>query len=88
MGIFILTLSHLVLFVPMAPRIKYWLIHLTFLSAISDEAAGWLIRFAHPFFAYIKMGAFLLLQTTMAVLIIAVLLAVCRKARSAYTEDR
>jgi hypothetical protein len=88
MGIFILTLSHLVLFVPMAPRIKYWLIHLTFLSAISDEAAGWLIRFAHPFFAYIKMGAFLLIQTTMAVLIIAVLLAVCRKARSAYTEDR
>lgn len=87
MGIFILTLTHLVLFVPFTPRIKYWLIHLTFLSAISDEAAGWLTRFAHPMFAYYKIGAFLLLQTTMAALIMAVLLAVCRNARSAYRED-
>ncbi len=87
MGIFILTLTHLVLFVPFTPRVKYWLIHLTFLSAISDEAAGWLTRFVHPMFAYCKIGAFLLLQTTMAVLIIAVLLAVCRNARSAYRED-
>ncbi|HWQ70120.1 MAG TPA: hypothetical protein VN494_09255 [Patescibacteria group bacterium] len=85
MGIFILTLTHLVLFVPFRPRVKFWLIHLTFLSAISDEAAGWLTRFAHPVFAYYKIGAFLLLQTTMAILIIAVLLAVCRNARSAYT---
>lgn len=87
MGIFILTLAHLVLFVPFTPRVKYWLIHLTFLSAISNEAAGWLIRFVHPVFAYYKIGAFILLQTTMATLIIAVLLAVCRNARSAYRED-
>lgn len=87
MGIFILTLSHLVLFVPLTPRVKLWLIHLTFLSAISDEAAGWLTRFAHPVFAYYKIGAFILLQATMAALIIAVLLAVSLKARSAYTQD-
>jgi hypothetical protein len=87
MGIFILTLSHLVLFVPLKPQVKFWLIHLTFLSAISDEAAGWLTRFVHPLFAYYKIGAFVLLQTTMAALIVAVLLAVSRKVRSAYTED-
>jgi hypothetical protein len=87
MGIFILTLSHLVLFVPLSPQVKFWLIHLTFFSAISDEAAGWLTRFAHPLFAYYKIAAFVLLQTTMAALIIAVLLAVSVKARSAYTED-
>lgn len=87
MGIFILTLAHLVLFVPFTPRVKYWLIHLVFLSAISDEGAGWLIRFVHPMFAYYKIGAFILLQTSMAVLIIAVLLAVCWNARSAYRED-
>jgi len=87
MGIFILTLSHLVLFVPLKPQVKFWLIHLTFLSAISDEAAGWLTRFVHPLFAYYKIGAFILLQTTMAALIIAILLTVCLKARSAYTED-
>ncbi len=87
MGIFIVTLSHLLLFSPLMPRLKFWLIHLTFLSAISDEAAGWLIRFAHPFFAYLKIGAFLLLQATMAALIVTVLSALCLKARSAYTED-
>jgi len=87
MGIFILTLSHLVLFVPLRPQVKFWLIHLTFLSAISDEAAGWLTRFAHPLFAYYKIGAFVLLQTTMAALIIAVLVAVSVKARNAYSED-
>ena len=87
MGIFILTLSHLLLFVPLMPRVKFWLIHLTFLSAISDEAGGWLTRFVHPLFAYYKIAAFLLLQTTMAALIIAVLAAVSLKARSAYTQD-
>ena len=75
------------LFVPLSPQVKFWLIHLTFLSAISDEAAGWLTRFVHPLFAYYKIGAFILLQTTMAALIIAVLLAVSVKARSAYAED-
>lgn len=87
MGIFILTLTHLILFVPFTPQVKYWLIHLTFFSALSDEAAGWLIRFVHPIFAYYKIGAFMLLQTTMAALIITVLLAVCRSTRSAYKED-
>lgn len=87
MGIFILTLSHLVLFVPLRPRVKSWLIHLTFLSAMSDETAGWLIRFAHPSFAYLKIGAFLLLQLTMAALIVAVALAVWVKARNAYGND-
>lgn len=87
MGIFILTLSHLVLFVPFRPLVKIWLIHLTFLSAISNETAGWLIRFAHPSFAYLKIGAFLLLQTTMAALIISVLGALCMKVPNAYRDD-
>jgi len=87
MGIFILTLSHLLLFVPLLPRVKFWLIHLTFLSALSDEASGWLIRFVHPAFAYFKIGAFLLLQTTLAALIVAVWLAVWLKVRNAYTDD-
>ena len=87
MAIFILTLCHLVLFVPLQPRVKFWLIHLTFLSAIGDEAAGWLIRFVHPSFAYVKIAAFLLLQTTLAALIVAVALSVWVKARNAYTDD-
>jgi len=87
MGLFILTLAHLVLFVPFSPRVKLWLINLSFFSALSDEAAGWLTRFVHPLFAYYKIGAFLLLQGTMAVLIVAVTVAVVLNARKAYTDD-
>lgn len=87
MGIFILTLAHLFLFVPLPPRLKFWLITLAFFSALSDEAAGWLTRFVHPLFAYYKIGAFLLLQATLGALIVAVAFAVLSNARNAYTDD-
>ena len=86
MGILILTLAHLLLFVPMPPRAKLWLICLTFFAGIFDEAAGWLTRFVHPVFAYTKIGAFLLLEAALGFLIIAVLVAVARGLRNAYAE--
>ena len=73
MSIFILTLAHLMLFVAFSSRIKFWLINLTFFSALSNEAAGWLTRFVHPLLAHYKIGAFLLLQAALAMLIVAVL---------------
>jgi len=85
MGIFILTLTHLMLFVPLPPRLKLWLICLSFFAAIFDEAAGWLTRFVHPGFAYAKIGAFLLLEGTLAVLIGAVLISAWRGLRNAYS---
>jgi hypothetical protein len=87
MGLFILTLAHLLLFVPILPRVKFWLIMLSFASALSDEMAGWLTRFVHPLFAYYKIAAFLLLQATLGGMIVAVLVAVVRNARKAYTDD-
>jgi len=87
MGIFILTMAHLTLFVPLRPRTKLWLICLSFFAGIADEAAGWLTRFVHPGFAYAKIGAFLLLQGTLAVLLIAVLVVALGGFRNAYTED-
>ena len=87
MGIFILTLAHLTLFVPLRPRTKLWLICLSFFAGIADEAAGWLTRFVHPAFAYAKIGAFLLLQGTLAVLLVAVLVVALGGFRNAYTED-
>jgi len=87
MGLFILTLAHLLLFVPIRPRFKFWLVTLCFASAISDEMAGWLTRFVHPLFAYYKIAAFLLLQATLAGMIFAVLIAVVRNAPKAYTDD-
>jgi len=87
MGIFILTLAHLLLFVPFPPRVKFWLITLSFASALSDEMAGWLTRFVHPLFAYYKIAAFLLLQATLGGMIVAVSAAVVQNARKAYTDD-
>jgi len=88
MGIFILTLAHLLLFVPIRPRVKLWVISLAFLAGLADEGAGWLVRFVSPGFAYLKIAAFLLLQGTLAVLLVAVLVvAVGGGYRNAYTDD-
>jgi hypothetical protein len=87
MGIFILTMAHLLLFVPLRPRTKLTLICLSFFAGIADEGAGWLTRFVHPAFAYAKIGAFLLLQGVLAVVLVAVLVAAVGEYRNAYTED-
>jgi hypothetical protein len=87
MGIFILTMAHLLLFVPLRPRTKLWWICLSFFAGILDEGAGWLTRFVHPGFAYAKIGAFLLLQGALAVLLVAVLVVAIGGFRNAYTED-
>ena len=86
-GIFVLTMAHLLLFVPLRPRTKLWLICLSFLGGLADEGAGWLVRFGHPAFAYAKIGAFLLLQGTLAVLLVAVLVAALGGFRNAYVDD-
>jgi hypothetical protein len=69
MGMLLLVLTHLMLFVPLRPRTKAWLIAVPFLSGFVDEGAGWGVRFLHPGFAYVKIAGFLLLQTSLAVLV-------------------
>ncbi len=86
MGILILTLTHLALFVPVHPRFKFWLIGVSFLSAISDEGGGWLTRFVHPAFAYFKIGSFLLFQISLGTLILIVFFSLLFSQRNAYSE--
>jgi hypothetical protein len=69
MGMLLLVLTHLMLFVPLRNSTKAWLIVIPFLSALLDEGAGWLVRFASPHFAYAKIAGFLLLETSLAVLV-------------------
>ncbi len=76
MGILLLVLTHLVLFIPLKNHIKAWLVAVPFLSGIVDEGASWLVRFAHPGFAYLKITGFLLLQTSLLVLVVLALWAV------------
>lgn len=84
MGILLLVLTHLMLFVPVSNRTKLWLIVLPFGSALLDEGAGWLVRFAHPAFAWAKVGGFLLLQGSLAALIVVSLWSVFTASSRSY----
>jgi hypothetical protein len=65
MGILVLTLVHLMLFAPLGERTKHFGIWLPFGFAVGNEAAGWLVRFADPGFAYLKIATFLGLEASL-----------------------
>ena len=87
MGILVMTLTHLLLFLPTALRIKATLIGLTFGSAMLMEGCSWLIRFVHPGFAWLKIISFLVLQASLLGLVIALLIGVLRPGRNAYKDS-
>ncbi|MDD5272320.1 MAG: hypothetical protein PHU14_06330 [Methylovulum sp.] len=73
MGMLVLTLTHLMLMTEFSVRLKIWLSILTYTSAIGDEAGGWLVRFVHPHFAYFKIAAFLVMEMSLATLLVVVI---------------
>ncbi len=75
MGMLVLTLTHLMIMTQLSTLVKVWLSALIYLSAIANEAAGWLIRYAHPDFAYFKIASFILLELSLAALILLVTLS-------------
>lgn len=78
MGMLVVTLTHLMLMTEFSIRLKIWISGLTYISALSDEAAGWLVRFAHPLFAYFKIAAFLMLELSLLALLVAVIVSLIR----------
>jgi len=78
MGMLVLTLTHLMLMTEFSARLKIWLSGLTYLSALADEAGGWLVRFVDPLFAYFKIAAFLVLEFSLAALLFVVIGALIR----------
>lgn len=70
MGILIITLTHLLLFTSISTSLKIWLTASAFLAAVTDELSGWFVRFIHPGFAYLKVGAFLVLEFSLASLVV------------------
>jgi hypothetical protein len=84
MSILILTMTHLVLFLPLSVPAKATLIVAAFASALLDEAGGWLTRFVHPGFAYVKLVGFLTLQASLGALMGLVAHAVWRTPPNAY----
>ncbi|MBI3249678.1 MAG: hypothetical protein HYZ50_24545 [Deltaproteobacteria bacterium] len=86
MGLLLLTLTHLMLFVPLRPEIKPWFIVIPFTSALLDEGSGWLVRFVHPGFAYVKILGFLALEGSLAILILVSLWAVFTGSQDTYRD--
>src|SRR5690606_17167084 len=84
MGLLLLTLTHLMLFVPLRPDLKPWFIVVPFGAALLDEGSGWLVRFVSPWFAYLKIASFLALETSLAVLVVACVWAVFAGSSAAY----
>lgn len=83
MGMLIVTLTHLMLMTDLHVLLKVWLSALVYLSAIADELAGWLVRFVHPYFAYFKIGSFLLLELSLGAMVILVTLSLIQSRRRA-----
>ena len=81
MGMLVLTLTHLMLMTHLPTLVKVWLSVTVYGAAIADEAAGWLVRYAHPNFAYFKIGAFLLLEASLAVLTVVVIVSLIQSRR-------
>lgn len=71
----LLLLNHLAAFVPVSSRLKLSLIVVSFTTGLTNMASGWLVRFAAPEFAYMKIASFVLFQASMAALIILSFLA-------------
>jgi len=86
MGMLLLTLTHLVLFVPISMRVKAWSIALAFGAAVTGELSGWGVRFVHPGFAYLKIGSFLLLEGVILWLMLQVVRALLFELPNGYTQ--
>jgi len=84
MGILLLTLTHLMLFVPLRSQLKPWFIVVPFSAALLDEGSGWLVRFVHPLFAYLKIVGFVTLEASLAVLVCVSLWAISAGTHDAY----
>lgn len=88
MGLLLLTLTHLMLFVPIRSNLKAWFIIIPFTSALVNEGSSWLVRFAHPSFAYLKIAGFLALEVSLAALIVVSLWAVFVGSQTNYPESK
>lgn len=70
MAILLVTLTHLVLFANITSMTKLTVIAASYTSALGDIAGGWLIRYVSPWFAYLKLASFCVLQLSILALIL------------------
>ncbi|BCX82703.1 hypothetical protein MIT9_P2289 [Methylomarinovum caldicuralii] len=71
-GMLAMTLVHLLLMTELPVWLKIGLGATAFFSAVANEAAGWLVRFVHPAFAWLKVGTFLALEGSLLLLVLCI----------------
>jgi hypothetical protein len=86
MALVLLLVTHLAIFIPWPLRIRVGLVILTFVGALCEELGGWLVRFASPAWAWIKVAGFLALQAGLGTLLVG--LAVHLNRRPPGPADR
>jgi len=86
MGMLVMVLTHLLLFVPIAPRWKGTLVLAAFLTTLAHELSAWLVRFVHPAFAWLKVGAFLAMEASLLLLTVLLFAYTVRPGRNAYKD--
>lgn len=69
MALVILLLTHLLIFAPYSFKSKIAFISASFSFALFNELSGWLVRFAHPGFAWLKVISFLSFQALLGFLL-------------------
>ncbi len=87
MGMLVMVLTHLLLFVPVNTTLKGWLVLVAFVSALLDEGSNWLVRFVDPAFAWLKIGAFVVMEASLTLLTLVLLVYVIRPTRNAYKDS-
>ncbi|UCE03457.1 MAG: hypothetical protein JSW67_04505 [Candidatus Latescibacterota bacterium] len=87
MAMVLLLLTHLCIFLPWSLRLRVTLVLATFGCGLLMEGAGWLVRFVHPGFAWLKVGAFVGLQGTLALLLLGLGLYLARRPQALAFND-
>jgi hypothetical protein len=79
MAMVVLLLTHLLIFAPFEFRTKVLIIAAGFASSLLNETAGWLVRYVHPAFAWLKVFSFLAFQGVLGFLIVSLVAFLLRK---------
>jgi len=87
MAVILVTLNHLILFTALKNIWKLLLIVSSFLSALGDIAGGWLIRYVSPYFAYLKITSVIVLQVSLAMLMIITIWYLYSAGKKSYQQE-
>jgi thiamine biosynthesis lipoprotein ApbE len=87
MGILLVTLTHLLLFIPGKDRVKVVFSVLVLGAGLLDILSGWLVLYVHPLFSYLKIGSFLVLQAGLGLLLVCLLIGLLSRRKLSYSDQ-